>query len=454
MARIDNTLVRLNCPSALRLRAMTSLTRRLAAVLLFVCATGCVCTTKHAVPAYRLPEAERLGGRSHKVTVDLSLLGQPQPETHRVGPGDVLSVYIYGVLPPDIEAAPVIMHQVSGGAQYYPPNGALLAPTLGVPMEVQHDGHLMLPLVGRVDLTGMTLPQVRDAILKSYQSQEVLQQERERVAVSLVRPRVKRVVVIRSDVASEMPQLIVKGAVPFTKRGRADIVDLPAFENDVLHALSATGGLPGIDAQNEVWILRNGQGASSLLGNTVDSINQGADLDGVLATLQATRGLTRIPLSVSPGAPLPFAPEDVLLGDGDIVYLAPREEFYYTGGLLVGGQIPLPRDYDIDVLEAITTAGGSIGGPGGAGGAVTVRAGAGPGQIIPPTRVMVLRKLPDGRQLAIRVDLKQAMRDPVERIVIRPDDMVMLYYKPHELVGNVALNFFNLNFVLTPENLK
>jgi hypothetical protein len=142
-------------------------------------------------------------------------------------------------------------------------------------------------------------------------------------------------------------------------------------------------------------------------------------------------------------------PRDILLYDGDVVFLPPRHDVFYTGGLLAAGQIPLPRDRDLDVVEAISLAGGSVGGPGGASAAV-FRAGAGPGNIIPPTRVLVLRTLAPGRQVLIRVDLIRALHDPKERIVVKPDDVVMLYYKPHETAGNVMLNFFNFNWVFSP----
>jgi hypothetical protein len=70
--------------------------------------------------------------------------------------------------------------------------------------------------------------------------------------------------------------------------------------------------------------------------------------------------------------------------------------------------------------------------------------------VIPPTRVLILRKLPNGEQLPIRVDLTKAMRDSKERITIQPEDMVMLHYKPTEIATNVLLNFFNWNVLLNP----
>src|SRR5690606_29871666 len=125
------------------------------------------------------------------------------------------------------------------------------------------------------------------------------------------------------------------------------------------------------------------------------------------------------------------------------VYIEPRrDEYFYTGGLLPGGQIPLPRDEDLDILEAIAVAQGSVGGLGGTSSVTVLRTGAGLGNIVPPTRALVLRKLPNGQQLPIRVDLNRAVREPSERIRIMAGDYIMVYYKPGESASNALLSFF------------
>ena len=108
-----------------------------------------------------------------------------------------------------------------------------------------------------------------------------------------------------------------------------------------------------------------------------------------------------------------------------------------------GAKIPLPRDEDVDVLEAIALARGSVGGPLGKSG-LALSPGS-PGQMVRPSRATVIRKLPDGRQFMIRVDLKKAVQDQQERILIQADDLVMLEFKPHEAVGNTIMNWLNLN---------
>ena len=48
--------------------------------------------------------------------------------------------------------------------------------------------------------------------------------------------------------------------------------------------------------------------------------------------------VVRIPLRLSPGQPLPFSPDDVILHSGDILFIQSRDaELFYTGGLLPPG---------------------------------------------------------------------------------------------------------------------
>ena len=129
-----------------------------------------------------------------------------------------------------------------------------------------------------------------------------------------------------------------------------------------------------------------------------------------------------------------------------MVYLPRREEYFYIGGLVAGAKIPMPRDEDIDVIEAIALANGSVGGPLGLSGQAL--AGGTPGYMVRPTRVIILREMPDGRQLPIRVDLARAMVDQKERILIQSNDVIMLQMKPAQAFFNGMLNFVNVNTIL------
>jgi len=140
-----------------------------------------------------------------------------------------------------------------------------------------------------------------------------------------------------------------------------------------------------------------------------------------------------------------FRAEDVILHDGDVVFVPRRNEYFVAGGMLPGGRIPLPRDEDIDVLEAIALSSASVGGPLGQSGTALVSGNV--GNLREPTRVLILRRLPDGRQLPIRVDLDRAVRDEKERILIQHDDVVMLQFKPTGAIIYGAFNWVNVSFI-------
>lgn len=409
----------------------------------------CIMNVKDAVPAYRLPCEYRNCGREGTVPLDLSLLSQQRPDDHEIAAGDLLGLYVAGVVPAKVEDQPVILPpQAGSGGEYYPPYGKLRAPNVGMPIEISSHGAMRLPLVGKVDVANLTIDEATDKVRAAYEAKGIVQKDRERVMLTLIRPRVTRVVVMRED-AQAPPQFLRKDSVPYTKVGHGEVIDLPAYENDVLHALAESGGLPGIDAYSEVWVFRNRLGqpmeAQALQQQlaTPDAAREFAE-----RWEHAERQLVRIPLRVYPGAPLPFSEEDILLEDGDVVYLPPREEeYFYTGGQLLGGKIPLPRDKDIDVLEAIALANGAVGGPSVSNSIFRT----GPGNVIPPTQALVVRKLPNGQLLRIRVDLNRALHDPNERMLLHPEDQLFVFYKPSELYTNILLNFIGVNVNLIPK---
>jgi hypothetical protein len=81
-----------------------------------------------------------------------------------------------------------------------------------------------------------------------------------------------------------------------------------------------------------------------------------------------------------------------------------------------------------------------------AGGTSTIR-GASIGTIVPPTRLLVIREV-NGYQRAIRIDMKRAMIDPTERILIQPNDLIVLEYTPAEVAINLFMSTFSLRLDL------
>jgi hypothetical protein len=150
----------------------------------------------------------------------------------------------------------------------------------------------------------------------------------------------------------------------------------------------------------------------------------------------ARSGITRIPIRLGPGEYPQFTEHDVILNDGDIVFIESREtEVFYTGGLLGGGQYTLPRDYDLDVLGAVSIAQGRQGGGGGGDVSVAGISALNQDVTVSASKVIILRTMPNGSQVSIEVDLYKALRNPAERVVIQPGDYVILQYTKAEAVA-------------------
>jgi hypothetical protein len=113
----------------------------------------------------------------------------------------------------------------------------------------------------------------------------------------------------------------------------------------------------------------------------------------------------------------------------------------------------LPRDYDLDVLDAIAVAGGPVGSGGSGlsaiGGNRGGIGGGGRGPVIGknPSRLLVIRKLECGGNLAIKVDTNRAMTDDSQRILVQPEDTLILQYTIGEELYNAALNMIQFQFL-------
>lgn len=219
------------------------------AVLLPV-VTGCAAFRPvKGVPARYVPDEFRGPTRSGKRTIDLSLLRQPPTSTHLVDSGDLLSIYVEGVLGKREEQPPV----------YYPAQDSDIAPTVGFPLPVRDDGTISLPLVGPLTVRGLSLVEVENRIRHAYTvNKEILKAGQDRIFVALQRPRTHRILVIRQEASSDV-SVSAQGTLNIgaLKRGTGKVVNLPVYKNDVLNALAETGGLPGLDAENALYIIRS-----------------------------------------------------------------------------------------------------------------------------------------------------------------------------------------------------
>jgi hypothetical protein len=364
------------------------------------------------------------------VPIPATKLAQPQPDVYRLAAGDVLSVYIPGVIPfqnplSDPQLPPI----------HLPMPGSDLQPSVGLPVVVQTGGKITLAAINPLSVEGLTLEETAELIQQTYLREEIIRDRNTFPVVNLMRSRTYLVTVIREDTGQG------GGVLGTDLSATGASISLPAYKNDVLNALMATGGLPGLGAKNEIRIYKRN---AALTDNGYDPTVVGVQ-DYRIASASCLNidplGLDGpdiiIPLRVPAGNQLDLDPSAVILEDGDVVYIASRtSEVFYTAGMLPGGQHQLPRDLDVDVFAALAIAGYSYGQADQRGGGMIPSTG------IVPSQLYILRQRPDGTQFAIDVDLPRAVENERERLLIQPGDRLILRYTAKEEILNFGIFAF------------
>ena len=440
----------------------------LAAGLLAAASGAIGCQAFHplrGVPAETLSDAFRTPVRTPRRPIDLSLLGQPRPGVYRLDTGDVLGIYaeaLYGEA--GLEAAPPVVTETTLN----------LIPGQGAPHRVGRDGTIHLPFLGPVFVRGLTLEEARGRLIDLTREEFEIAEEKDDpvVLLSLLRERTISVVVFRNELGPDGAvdnNTVGQGGARFDEP-TGEVVELRAYENDVLHALAETGGPPNLEGDAVVTVTRAGGlrltgcgpgGAcgpagvptgppGGLGGGAIGGHSVGPAGPAALAAPPTIDGpqVVKIPLQLLPGQPPGFCHADVILRDGDAVYVGGRtKEVFYTGGLLGPGSFRLPRDSDLDVLEALAVVQGQrplVG---------TTRALTGNSALsrdvtAGASSLLILRERPDGTRLRIEVDLRDALVDARQRVLIRPQDYLILQYRKGEAVAAFFERFFVEGLVL------
>ena len=381
----------------------------------------------NGIPVYLVPETLLAAPKSALETVPLSYLRRATTDTHLIGPGDILGVYVEGAIGNERELPPVSF-----------PESESLPPSLGFPIPVRSDGTIPLPLIEPINVKGMTIEEAEKAVKYAYtQNKRIFKEGKQRIIVTIIRPRMVRLLVVRKDRVQQqgfqqIPQYLGRQVMPARRNQNSDgfVIEIPATEADVFTALARSGGLPSDNATNDILIYRN-------TGNT-----------GASAYARQDGAPERIPFRVAAGMAPPLTESDIILHNGDVLVIDSREpEFYYTAGLLPNREVPLPHGYDLTVTEAIARVGGPLlnGGFGGNNLAGSI-VGAGIGNPS-PSLVSVLRKTPDGRRVNIRVDLNEAFRDPREDLILLPEDTLVLQETPRESFARYLTGIFSFGAI-------
>ncbi|MEM7316399.1 MAG: polysaccharide biosynthesis/export family protein, partial [Planctomycetota bacterium] len=289
---------------------------RLFVVVICVLMSGCAALTNpvaNGIPVRLLPDELLADSYEDMEDIPLTLLRRKPIESYRLATGDVLGVYIEGVLGETDELPPVNF-----------PDVANVEPSIGFPIPIRESGTVPLPLVDPVDVDGLTIEEAEDAIVKAYTvDKEIIKADEARIIVTLIRPRRATVLVVRQDSPANQSgqnfNIFSRAAplAPGRQQGTGIALELPATEADVLNVLARTGGLPGPSSAQEVVILR---GFADSDGEQQFRTDENGNYDLSIADWCKTNELDedgrprklKIPLRWMCNEPVPFGPQDIL----------------------------------------------------------------------------------------------------------------------------------------------
>lgn len=286
---------------------MTRRAARLFVLVLVLAASGsggCASLTNpvaDGIPVRRLPDEVFARSRSEYHEIPLNLLRINDPGDYKLDKGDTLAIVADEILTKEVQ--PVHVQFIQN------PNSTTSA-VQGVPVPVQDDGTILLPLLDPINVKGKTLLEVRALIVEQMtapppKGKAIIVPGKERVQVALLQPRRYRVLVVREDTTINAPAFATAGTtaavIGGTNRGAAYALLLQPGRNDLLQALTETGGPPNLEAKSEVVIRR-----------------------GKYDPNDPAKGYVRIPLRARTDQPLRFTQADITLDDGDTVYIESR----------------------------------------------------------------------------------------------------------------------------------
>jgi polysaccharide export outer membrane protein len=263
---------------------------------------------------------------------------------YELGPGDLLEIAVFGVED---------LNQV---------------------VRVSAAGTITLPLIGRIEVTGLTGEQLQAHIT------DLLAKEK------LVRD--PQVTVFIKEYHSQ--PVYVLGAV--NQPGQYMI----SQRMRLLDALSMAGGLDMKKAGDHLLLQRRAiepNGDKAVLGEDEESANSGVINIDLQALLE--KGDASLNISVK---------------GGDVIQVPERkaEVFYVVGDVLRSGEFPFDKQRNISVLGALSVAGGL-------------------GRTAKPEKAMIFREVEGApKRQEIAVNIKHIMRGKAEDIALRADDILVV----------------------------
>jgi polysaccharide export outer membrane protein len=243
---------------------------------------------------------------------------------------------------------------------------------LGREVRVNGIGEISLPLVGAVQVTGLSPQDVESKIAKLYKEGRIIRQPQ--ISVSVKEFRHQRV--------------MVTGAV--ANPGSYEVIG----PRTLLEMLGKAGGLvdkPEMKAGDLVYVARN-QNAPAMLKSGKATREQSADQETLVINLRRLLSGNALDLNIT-------------IKNGDVIYVPPAQMAFVLGAVKKPGQVAV-RD-NLTVTQA-----------------VALSEGLDP--ILSSNRITILRFDERGDRLTIPVNLKEVTSGGEPDPVLKPNDIVFV----------------------------
>jgi len=267
------------------------------------------------------------------------------------------------------------------------------APTT-LELRVQDDGTIQMPVVGPVRVSGLSLREIEQAIMAAHKPGVVKDLS---VYVQLVAP--------------ETTTVLVLGAV-----ASPGLVRLKHNERNLLYALAAAGGF----------------GSTATAGGFSSATSGRIHLQPIRPERQpATYNLSDIN-----DVRLALASEPLESGDMVIVEPAEATAVYVTGLVNAPGPVPVPVNGSLSLVRTIAAAGG-------------VR------DFLDPPEATLWRRLADGQQVRVKVNLADVLGGRSPDIALRAGDVLDVPHTPETrfrewFASNIRIGPFGVTAVYDP----
>jgi polysaccharide export outer membrane protein len=334
----------------------------------------CGCQSVADYRAAKLPTEFRALAEPSTRQVDLSAIASHAINQNVIYPGDILEITL-----------------ATGLEEDQPQTWSL---------RVADSGAIQVPLVGDIDVAGLSLTDAEQWIRQVSVERQIYRQPH--VSVQMKRRKTIEVRVI--------------GAVKLP-----GVYHLPAAGSDLLSALVAAGGMT--DEAGMIIEIRHPSStvaASSAVGP------EGVALASFVSSPEAPERLVRVDLSELNRSE---SPPDLHMEDGTVVMVMQRESrtISVIGLVRRPDNYELPTDETLRVLDALALAGGPT---------VSVA-----------DKVRVIRHLPDKEDpVVIAVSIRNAKRRGKENLVLAPGDVVVVQETPTTVVVETIRGFIRFGF--------